>query len=324
VAGFACLGSLLAGCSGSAPAARSKAPPSTPRSTVARPVAPTSLAVHASFAPFQLPAPVSREVVLAERSSLLILGGLDAAGSSAAGIFRVSLPGGQLSEAGSLAMPTHDAGGAILGGAALVFGGGAATVYDAVQSWSPGSQAATVVSHLPRARADLSVAGAAGEAYVVGGYDGAAADAAVLATGDGRSFRTVASLPQPVRYAAVAVLHGILYVFGGESGGSPSAAIQAVDLASGTARMVGKLPEAVSGAGAAVLDGRVLVIGGKTSGGYSAAVLAFDPGAGDAVQVGTMPEAVANAGVAVVGARVYLVGGEGPSTLSRVVQIADA
>jgi outer membrane protein assembly factor BamB len=88
-------------------------------------------AVEAGVLPWQLAAPISREVVLPSppnqaggRDQLVIAGGLDSAGSSVSGIFTLSTSNGHLTLIGSLAVPTHDAAGTVVGGLGLVLGGG--------------------------------------------------------------------------------------------------------------------------------------------------------------------------------------------------------
>ncbi|MGH9074327.1 MAG: hypothetical protein ACRDZQ_09455, partial [Acidimicrobiales bacterium] len=293
--------------------------------------------VSAALLPWGLPAPVSRPVVLAHGSDLLVLGGLDAAGSSVATVACLHPGGGTAAAVASLAEPTHDAGGAVLGESAVVVGGGAATVYSSVQrlplhgagcgagtgggGGSGGSATASVAATLPRPRADLSVARSGGTAYVVGGYDGKALDPAVLATADGVHFEVVAHLADPVRYAAVAAAGPDVYVMGGEAHGQPVAAIQRVDPATGTTTVIGHLPVPLEGASAIVLRGRILVLGGEAGGRPSNGIVAVDPATGAATMAGHLPEAVAYAGAAVVGGAGYLVGGEGPAPLATVVRI---
>lgn len=289
-------------------------------------------AVKATLEPWHLAAPLSREVVLPDGADLTVLGGLDATGTSVSGVFSLDPATGRLLPAGTLALPTHDAGGAVLGGVDLVVGGGASAIYDTVQgirvsgggSAVSGSAAAFALHSLPQPRADLSVATSGGVAYVVGGYDGPTLDPAVLATNDGRTFRVVAQLAHPVRYPAVAVVGHQLYVLGGQTASQATqvtAAIQRVDLSTGRTTVVGNLPVPVAGAEAIVEGGQVLVLGGLVGGQPSAGIVRFDPGTGSVASVAQLPEAVANAGAAVVGGVGYLVGGEGPGPLASVVRI---
>ncbi|MGH9066523.1 MAG: hypothetical protein ACRD0J_03240, partial [Acidimicrobiales bacterium] len=291
--------------------------------------------VTATLEPWHLGAPLSREVVLPDGPDLLVLGGLDASGSSTGAVLLLDPATGKAIPAGSLSLPTHDAGGAVLHGRSFVIGGGAATIYDTVQgmklpSVPTASTAASsgygstvsILSHsLPRPRADVSVAQGGGTAYVAGGYDGPSLDAAVLSTTDGHHFKVVAQLPHPVRYAGLAVAGHDLYVLGGEAGGAPTDLIQKVDTTTGAVTVAGHLPSPVSGAEAVVLGGQVFVLGGKVGGKPSSQVVRFDPGTGQAAIDGHLPVAVTNAGAAVVGGVGYLIGGEGPQPLATVVRI---
>jgi len=84
-------------------------------------------------------------------SGLLIAGGLDANQSSSAGVFHLDPSSGGLTQTGTLASPTHDAAGASIGGRLFVFGGGAQSTVDTVQS-VPATGPASVGGHLPRPR----------------------------------------------------------------------------------------------------------------------------------------------------------------------------
>ncbi len=281
---------------------------------------------RATLAPWQLPAPVSRPVVLADGPDLVVLGGLTAGDTSSSGIFQIDPATGRVSQVGQLPQASHDAGGAALGGRLLVLGGGATTVHDAVQAFSAGRPAAVVVGHLPRPRADLSVASAGGVAYVVGGFDGATNDPAVLATRDGSTFRTVARLPHPVRYAAAAALGPYVWVLGGVGPGgtdtSPATTyIQRIDPRTGQATVAGTLPVALSHAAALVVDGTLLVVGGLVGGHASPAMWRLDPATARVAPAGSLPEAVSMPGAAAAGGVGYLVGGESAVALRTVVEV---
>ena len=146
--------------------------------------------------PVPLQAPVSGEAVAPDGKRLLVLGGLDAAGASASGVFSVDPGTGRLLRAGSLAQPVHDAAAATLGGTAYLFGGGDTSSTTAVQAIDAGGTA-RVVGHLPAPRSDLVAATVGGQIYLIGGYDGRTLSAAVLRTRDGRTFSTAARLPDP-------------------------------------------------------------------------------------------------------------------------------
>ncbi len=285
--------------------------------------APAPPAVEAGLLPWQLPNPVSREVVLptGRPGSLLVAGGLTASGASSNGVFRLDTSTGALGAVATLPAPTHDAAGAALPGGSLVLGGG--TSAPAAETQLVAGNGASVLGALPVARADSSAAVLGGTAYVVGGYDGTALDAEVLATTDGRRFRPVAALPIPVRYPAVTAAGGRVYVLGGETlGGEPVDTIQVVDPASHRAAVVGRLPLALGGASAAELGGTVYLAGGVRRGGAdSAAVFAFDPARDETLRAGTLPVALAYAGAATSGGRLWIVGGETASGPTAEVQM---
>ncbi|MGC8472635.1 MAG: hypothetical protein ACP5PM_10145 [Acidimicrobiales bacterium] len=209
---------------------------------------PSSPSVVASLAPWHLPSALSRAGAAAlPGGRALLLGGLFASGASSSDVGVLDLETGALTSVATLASPTHDAGSAVLGRRALLFGGGQAYPVATVEAVTlpsgsptgsssgsptgssgstpgssptstPGAGAAGVVTgQLPQPRADDEAVSVTGTAYVVGGYDGSTGDTAVLATQDGSSFTTVATLPVDVRYAAVTAAGGTIYVFGGET-----------------------------------------------------------------------------------------------------------
>jgi outer membrane protein assembly factor BamB len=282
-------------------------------------------AVETGLYPWQLPNPISREVVQPATSSgaVVIAGGLASGGSSDDGIYTLSLAGGTLRLDATLQQSTHDAAGALVRGGMLVVGGGTAAPSQVAQQVSGGRS--TLVAPLPEARADATAVAVGRTAYVVGGYDGAAMDPDVLATTDGRSYRVVARLAVPVRYPAVAAVGSSLYVLGGQdAAGHPVATVQVIDTADGRVRLAGRLPVPLSGAAAADLGGTVYLAGGISGppgSAPSAAVLAYAPASGRALVAGRLQTAVANAGATVTGGRLVLVGGElGGGSLSSQVQ----
>jgi PQQ-like domain len=307
----------LTACSAGAkpPAAVRHQPPAAP-SPVRR-----TLVLQASTAPWRLPAPVSREVVLADGASLLVSGGLSPDGASSAAVFRVDPVTGASRHVTNLASATHDAGGAVLAGRYVVFGGGSTMSVRTVQAFVPGARA-VVIGHLPQPRSDLVSATLGGVAYIAGGYDGLTLARPVLATTGGRTFSPVANLPVPVRYPAIAAAGNVLWLFGGERGGAPVNVIQRVDVAAHRATVAGHLPAALGEATAIVLAGHIYVAGGLTASGRpSSRVLEFNPATVTAHPVATLPTPVADAGGAVAGGTGYLLGGETPAATARVIQL---
>jgi hypothetical protein len=261
-------------------------------------------------AAYQLPAGISREVVLASGGHLLIIGGLDQRSVTTRAVTELNPVTGRTVRAGRLAAASHDAAGALLDGTPYLFGGGVAASLASVQSLR-GRGTATVAGQLPGPRSDLSAVTLGGTAYLVGGYDGASYDAAVLATGNGRTFHSVARLPVPVRYAAVAGTGRDIYVFGGQTASGPSRVIQRVNLGAGRATVIGHLPAPVTGATAVTLGGQIFVAGGHAGAGPAPTrtVLAYNPARHTASPAGTLPVPVSNAASAVIGGTAFVVGG---------------
>jgi hypothetical protein len=267
----------------------------------------SSLVLQVTPAPYQLPAGISRENVLADGSQLLILGGLTSPSASTDVVTALDPVTGATHAAGRLAAATHDAAGAMVGGQPFVFGGGSATSVATVQAVTPGRVAA-VAGSLPSVRSDVTGVTMGPVTYLVGGYDGSTYSREVLATTDGRHFRTAARLAVPVRYAAVAALGSGIWVFGGQTPNGPTSAVQRIDPGAGTVSVAGHLPQPVQGASAVTLDGRVYVAGGQVAapGGpaslsTSRSVLMLDPGTGGLVPAGQLPVGVGYAGAALAG-----------------------
>jgi outer membrane protein assembly factor BamB len=231
-------------------------------------------AAESGLLPWRLAAPISRTVVLpGAGAQAVILGGLNGS-TSAQGVYGLDTSSGTLSQLGTLRAGLHDAGGTVLGGRYLLFGGGSPATVATVQAFalpSPGAPtraAATVLGSLPQPRSDDAAVTIGASAYVVGGYDGTKADPEVLATTDGSTFHDVAALPVPVRYPAVAVSGGKIFVFGGQAvtaAAAPVDDIQMVDPAAGRASVVGHLPFPVAGAVAVSVGGHLYVTGGTSS-----------------------------------------------------------
>ena len=286
-------------------------------------------AVEAGVFPWQLPAPVSREVLLPQvgTSELIVAGGIGADGSSVGGTFHLNTSTGQLAQIGDLAYPTHDAAATIVGDQVVIFGGGTNAPGAITQDVSH-TGASQVLGSLPVPRADGAAVAIGRTAYVVGGYNGPSLDPGVLATTNGVSFKKVATLLVPVRYPAVVAFHGLIYVFGGEiSVGRPVATVQVVDPRAGTDKLLGHLPMPLSGAAAGVLGGVVYIAGGLTGSVRQAPVndvFAFDRASGSFLRAGSLAVAVSNAGATVSAGRMLIVGGETsggtPSASAQVVR----
>ncbi len=268
-------------------------------------------AAEAGLLPWQLSAPLSREVVVPRvgKRGLVVLGGLESGGSSTSAVELLDTRNGALSPRGTLVQATHDAAGAALGRRLLVIGGGAAAPARSTQIETGGKAAAG--GALAGARADAAAVTIGHTVYVVGGYDGSVLDREVVATTDGRSYRNVVALPVPIRYPALAALGSRIYVFGGlEANGRPSGAVQLLDPERRTARVVGRLPVPLSAAAAGVLGGTIYLVGGRTAAGPTRAVYAFEPRGSSFLRAGSLRVPAANAGAAVADGRLWIVGGE--------------
>ena len=269
----------------------------------------TAMVLQVTPAPYQLSAPVSREVVLPGAGGLLVAGGLTPSGASANTVTTLDPVTGATRQIGRLAQATHDAAGVMLDGRVFVLGGGTAASVPTVQAFSPGGQAA-VVGQLTRPRSDSSGVSAGPVGYVLGGYDGATLDPQVLATTDGQHFRVAARLAVPVRYAGATALDGLIWVFGGQAKTGATDVIQRVDPATGAASVTGRLPQPVQGAAVISLGGRIYVAGGVTAGQANPTVFQFDPATSRVTAAGKLPVPVGYAAAAVTGGVGYLIGGE--------------
>jgi N-acetylneuraminic acid mutarotase len=274
------------------------------------------VAVRAESAPWKLPTPVAREVVVAEGRHLTLIGGLDAKRVSTAAVVRIDPATGTSRAAGALSEAVHDAAGARLGNKVLLLGGGGPSengTPDVQSILADGTTA--VVGKLPQPRSDHVVATVDGTMYVFGGYDGRTIVADVLSTRDGTSFTRIAVLPVPVRYPAVAVVGKRIYVFGGvmnSDAGTDTAAVQRLDTATGKIEVVAQLPTPLSHASAVVLRHQVLLLGGYVHNTeLSDQILRFDPASTSTESVGQLPAPLSDAAAAVIANRGFLIGGQG-------------
>jgi serine/threonine-protein kinase PknK len=274
----------------------------------------------------RLPAPMYRTVAVAAGGRIYVLGGHDAAGGTISDVYVFDPTTGVSRRAGGLAVPTHGAAAADLGGRILVFGGASSSVHDTVQQFFPATGSSRVIGHMPTVRADVTATVVGHRVILAGGFNGVGPQREVWATQDGKTFRVVAQLPQAVRYPAVAALGSVVYVFGGlisggEYTGTFSDAIQRVYLPTGTARIVGRLPTPLAHAMAAVIGGHIYLLGGSAPGGPSDAVRRFDPATGRIARVGGLARVLTDAAVATIGHTAYLLGGISNSPLDTVTQV---
>jgi hypothetical protein len=263
--------------------------------------------IQSSPAGYRLPAPVQRAVAVGSGSAIIIAGGLDAAGSSTNGVFRLDASSGRLTRLGTVPEPFHDAAGSLLGKRLFIFGGGSAHSSSSVQAFDLAARRGVVVAHLPRPLSDVAAATVSGTTYLVGGYDDHAPRAEIYATTDGTHFSLAARLPHGLRYPAVAASGGRVVIAGGVlASGAPSSAIYGFDPRSGQVRVLGQLATAVGHASAVTLAGSVYIVGGVDA-------------AGNPVRSATRVDAkvtqlalnvpVADAAAAQIGNEAFLLGG---------------
>lgn len=297
-------------------------PPASAQSaaTHTSPATTRTLTVTSALAPFTLPSAVSRPIVFPLGGGLLIVGGLTAADQTTPSILRVDLLSGSVQAAGRLPVPVHDAGGAVVGGRDLVFGGGSTAVTSAVQDVTPGSPP-HLVSHLAQPRADHVAVSTGNAGYVLGGFDGVQGSTSILRTLDGRTFTVAGALPVSVRYPAVAVSGGSIWLFGGEHAGKQVSDVQRIDLATGRGRVAGHLPRPLAHAGAFTLGGAIFLAGGRSGDTQSDVVMRFDPVTVSFVAAGHLPGPRSDFGVAVDAGVAYLVGGESPKPVDTIVEV---
>jgi hypothetical protein len=260
-------------------------------------------------ATYRLPAPVQRAVAVASGGSLLVAGGLDAAGASTSGVFRLDPTSGRLTSLGTVPQPFHDAAAGLIGNRLFVFGGGASASSASVQRFDLATRHGSVVGRLPHPLSDVASTTIGPTVYLVGGYDGVRPRPEIYATTDGVHFRPAGRLPQGLRYAAVAALDGRIVIAGGVGPGGASAAVYELDPGTGRVVRVGSLPVPLAHAAAVTLAGSVYVVGGLDAGGRMlSGVSRVDVSHRRVDRVsGTAP--VADAAVAQTPQTAYLVGG---------------
>jgi len=291
------------------PALRTLLRPTRPGAHTATPSPATGARVHVRAAGYRLTAAVQREVAAAYGSAALVAGGLDAAGSSTNGVFRLDPASGALTALGSVPEPFHDAAGALIGKRLFVFGGGVGHSSSSIQAFDLATRRGAVVGHLPHALSDVASTASRGTVYLVGGFDDHKPRAEIYATTDGTHVRLAGRLPHGLRYAAVAAQDGRLVIAGGIVRTAPSPNVYGFDPASGRVSLIARLPVAIAHATAVTLGGVVYVLGGiDTSGQTVSTGTRVDVGAGTARPVaGTAP--VADAAVADLPQEALLIGG---------------
>ncbi len=293
---------------------KSSAPSST---TTAPPV--SNGVLHIVPAPWTLPAPLSREVLLTDGHQLVGLGGLNAAKVSSPGAFSINPASGAATPLGSLSPAVHDAAGAFLNGKYFVFAGGTGAtpaITNIVQAVPAAGGNAQNVGMLPQPRADLAAAVVDNTAYVLGGsLETQSFYPSVLASTDGVTWRTAGNIATPVRYPAVTAANGAVYIIGGvTSNGTDTSAVQRYDPKTGATTVIAQLPAPTSHASAVALGTSVYVLGGFVNNTVSSQVLRVDLGTGAVSQAGMLPAPLSDAAVTMIGPSAYLAGGQGPDS----------
>jgi outer membrane protein assembly factor BamB len=287
-----------------------------------RPPASTSTPLLVRSAPFRLPAPVERAVAVAWNGRILIAGGLNSSGQSAAGVFALNPATGSLRSLGALPLSFHDAAGALIANRLVVFGGGSSTSSNAVQVFDPNTRRGAIVARLPRALSDLAAAQLNGSTYLVGGFDGHVPRPEILSTRDGQHFALAARLPTGLRYPAVAAVAGKILIAGGQTRTGLSAAVYAFDPTSGRVDLLIRLPAAV-GHAAAIAEGSILyILGGADAAGQTSNAVTMVNLATRSAHAFTAPTgAVADAASVQLGTTTFLIGGRRSQALATVVEI---
>jgi N-acetylneuraminic acid mutarotase len=269
---------------------------------------------------YSLPAPIQDPAVAGLGGGrFALLGGLDAADTSSAGVIVADLRGPV--HTASLPGAQHDAQAATLTGKIYVFGGGDFSQYDHILSFDPVAGTVTAAGTLPSPASDVAVTDTGGTAYVVGGFDGSNWLDTIVAWRPGAAARIVAHLPVALRYAAVSAVNGGVLIIGGSTPSGASDAILRFDPTSGSVRQIGRLPHAITHGGAGTLGAYVYLVGGRGENldTQSASVWAIDPATGAVRSAGRLPQPISDAGVVSTGDAIIVAGGRSPTATQPAV-----
>lgn len=297
-------------------------PPGRSNTTAIAGVSPAARStLRIAVAPFALPAPIQREVAVATGGTIELAGGLDDADASTATVDAVDPATGQVSSLGHLAVPFHDAAGALIHGQLFVFGGGPVAGTDDIQRFDEATGTGTVVGHLPKALSDLAAATVGSTVYLVGGFDDRTPQRTIYDTTDGVHVRVAGELPRGLRYAAVTVADGALIIAGGQTVGGPTAQVLRFDPSTGRTSNLARLPAPVAHAAAWSSDGSVFVAGGRDEAGNAVrTVVRIDVGSGAVTSLRPLPHALADPGLVAIGETVWLLGGWRGGAVSQVLE----
>jgi hypothetical protein len=286
--------------------------PSAPKTTV-----PTS-AVPLTYTPatsLLAPIRVSAGAPNPAGSAILLLGGLDSAGSSTGGIATVSTTGTTIT--GALPTSLDSAAAVTVGGSVFVFGGeddGTPTskIYDYEVSGDGDVNPAN--EQLPSDNDGLSAAVIGHTIYIVGGDSGTSTLDTILAWKPGSVPSVVGHLPMGLRYTAVAAVGGKLIVAGGlAAGGVPTKQVFMFDPAKKKVRHLTDLPVPLYAASAVALGKLVYVIGGRPGEKMIpvTTIYSIDPSSPTAKvgAAGLLPGPLAEESAATVGNAIFVAGG---------------
>lgn len=269
---------------------------------------------------FPLPAPLQDPAIAGlSNGSFVLLGGLDAADTSTAGVLVANLQAPLRSA--SLPGAQHDAQAATLAGDVYVFGGGDLTEYDHILRFDPATGTVSAAGVLPTAASDVAVTQTGETAYIVGGFDGTNWLDTILAWRAGTAAQLVGRLPVGLRYAAVTVANGQVLIIGGTTPTRTSDAIYRFDPLTGRVRQIGRLPQPITHAGAATLGSSVYVIGGRGENldAQSDRVWSVNPSNGSVHSAGRLPRALSDAGVLSIGNAILIAGGRDTESTQATV-----
>lgn len=270
--------------------------------------APVTLRVARALGP--MPAARSGIAASAFGTSIVVSGGLSAAGASTDTVIRID-PSGSASTAGTLPSPIHDAAAAELGGRLITLGGGQLEGSDRIVQVMPAP--AHQIGTLPQALSDLVATSIGNVVYVVGGWSGTVPNQDIYAIQSHRTPARVGSIPVGVRYPAVAALGGRVIIAGGETAAStPTAAAYSFDPTTRALAHLPDLPVPTDHSAGAVLNGRFYLLGGLRNGAFTDAILSWAPGESRWHNAGHLPAAVSDLAAVPFDGGIAALGGRGP------------
>lgn len=230
---------------------------------------------------------------------------------------------------GRLAEPVSDSAAVFDGRHIYVFGGfnrsGAFSA--AIQRFTPGTGASTVVASLPSPRIGASAVWTGSDALVFGGYSGADLTEIVRFTPSTGSVSVIGRLPFPLLYSSAVWDGSSAYLLGGyvTGGGVLTASIVKYTPASGATAVVASLPSARSRA-SAVWDGTGAYLFGGLGAGNAllADIVRFDPATNAASTLSVrLPSARSDTSAVWDGGRAWIFGGDRrPDKLSDIVRFS--